>query len=155
MQLAGQLDVDYLEYRLRAPSDLPWARNSGLYATFRKRLAPDPAAILHTVPRKRRAMLRKARALGLQSEVDGDVQRFYRVYSRRVRDLGTPVYPRAYFRTLLDVFGPDCEVLTVVRRGSPLSSVISFYFRDEVLPYYGGGSTRRGSARPMTSCIGR
>jgi FemAB-related protein (PEP-CTERM system-associated) len=37
------------------------------------------------------------------------------------------------------VFGSDCEVLTVVRRGAPLSSVISFRFRDEVLPYYGGG----------------
>ncbi len=91
MQLAAQLDVDYLEYRLREPSDLPWARNSGLYATFRKRLAPDPAMVLHAVPRKRRAMLRKALTLGLQSEVDGDVQRFYSVYSRRVRDLGTPV----------------------------------------------------------------
>jgi FemAB-related protein (PEP-CTERM system-associated) len=139
VRLAGQLGVDYLEYRLRAPSVLPWARNSGLYATFRKRLAPDPDALLRGVPRKRRAMLRKAQALELKSEIDSDVRRFYRVYSHRVRDLGTPVYPAAYFRTLLDVFGADCEVLTVVRRGSPLSSVISFRFRDEVLPYYGGG----------------
>jgi FemAB-related protein (PEP-CTERM system-associated) len=138
-RLAGKLRVDYLEYRLRAPSPLPWARNSGLYATFRKRLGADPAAILRRVPRKRRAMLRKAQALGLESELDGDVRRFYRVYSRRVRDLGTPVYPSAYFRTLLEVFGADCEVLTVVRRGVPLSAVISFYFRNEVLPYYGGG----------------
>jgi FemAB-related protein (PEP-CTERM system-associated) len=139
VDLAGRLGVDYLEYRLRTPSLLPWARNSGLYATFRKRLAPDPAAVLRSVPRKRRAMLRKAQALGLKSEVDGDVRRFYRVYSRRVRDLGTPVYPHTYFRTLLDVFGSDCQVLTVVRGGAPLSSVISFRFRDEVLPYYGGG----------------
>jgi FemAB-related protein (PEP-CTERM system-associated) len=139
VQLAGKLNVDYLEYRLRAPSPLPWARNSGLYATFRKRLGADPAAILRKVPRKRRAMLRKAQALGLESELDGDFRRFYRVYSRRVRDLGTPVYPAAYFRTLLEVFGSDCEALTVVRRGVPLSGVISFYFRNEVLPYYGGG----------------
>jgi FemAB-related protein (PEP-CTERM system-associated) len=139
VRLAAQLEVDYLEYRLRAPSVLPWARNSGLYATFRKRLAPDPEALLRAVPRKRRAMLRKAQALGLKSEIDGDVGRFYPVYSHRVRDLGTPVYPAAYFRTLVEVFGADCEVLTVVRRGSPLSSVISFRFRDEVLPYYGGG----------------
>ena len=139
VRLAAQLNVDYLEYRLRAPSVLPWARNSGLYATFRKRLAPDPEVLLRAVPRKRRAMLRKAQALGLDSEIDGDVRRFYRVYSRRVRDLGTPVYPAAYFRTLLEVFGAGCEVLTVVRRGAPLSSVISFRFRDEVLPYYGGG----------------
>jgi FemAB-related protein (PEP-CTERM system-associated) len=139
VRLAGHLDVDYLEYRLRTPSLLPWARNSGLYATFRKRLAPDPETMLRAVPRKRRAMLRKAQALGLESEVDGDVRRFYRVYSHRIRDLGTPVYSPAYFRTLLEVFGSDCEVLTVVHRGAPLSSVISFRFRDEVLPYYGGG----------------
>jgi FemAB-related protein (PEP-CTERM system-associated) len=139
VDLAGRLGVDYVEYRLRTPSPLPWARNSGLYATFRKRLTQDPEALLRTVPRKRRAMLRKAQALGLASEVDDDVRRFYRVYSRRVRDLGTPVYPYTYFRMLLDVFGSDCEVLTVVRRGAPLSSVISFHFRDEVLPYYGGG----------------
>ena len=94
---------------------------------------------LNAVPRKRRAMLRKAKALGLKSEVDSDIRRFYRVYSRRVRDLGTPVYPASYFRTLLEVFGSDCEVLTVVRRGRPLSSVIAFHWRDEVLPYYGGG----------------
>jgi FemAB-related protein (PEP-CTERM system-associated) len=139
MRLAERLDVDYLEYRLRAPSVLPWARNSGLYATFRKRITPDAEALLRAVPRKRRAMLRKAQALGLESEVDGDVRRFYRVYSRRIRDLGTPVYPAAYFRTLLEVFRADCEVLTVVLSGAPLSSVISFRFRDEVLPYYGGG----------------
>jgi FemAB-related protein (PEP-CTERM system-associated) len=139
VRLAGHLDVDYLEFRLRTPSLLPWARNSGLYATFRKRLAPDPETMLRAVPRKRRAMLRKAQAFGLQSEVDGDIRRFYRVYSHRIRDLGTPVYSPAYFRTLLEVFGADCEVLTVVRRGAPLSSVLSFRFRDEILPYYGGG----------------
>jgi FemAB-related protein (PEP-CTERM system-associated) len=137
--LAAKLGVDYVEYRLRSPSILPWVRNSRLYATFRKRLEPDPETTLNTVPRKRRAMLRKAKALGLKSEIDCDIRRFYRVYSPRVRDLGTPVYPASYFRTLLDVFGSDCEVLTVVRGGRPLSSVITFRWRDEVLPYYGGG----------------
>ena len=80
--LAAKLGVDYLEYRLRSPSVLPWVRNSRLYATFRKRLAPDPETTLNAVPRKRRAMLRKAKALGLKSEVDSDIRRFYRVYSQ-------------------------------------------------------------------------
>jgi hypothetical protein len=36
-------------------------------------------------------------------------------------------------------FGERCEVLTVTdAAGTPLSSVLSFYFRDEVLPYYAG-----------------
>ena len=44
-----------------------------------------------------------------------------------------------YKRQLMESFGKDCEVLTVVgENGRPLSSVLSFYFRDEVLPYYAG-----------------
>jgi FemAB-related protein (PEP-CTERM system-associated) len=31
-------------------------------------------------------------------------------------------------------------VLTVVHDGQAVSSVMSFFFRDEVLPYYGGGT---------------
>ncbi len=34
--------------------------------------------------------------------------------------------------------------LTIVHDGVPVASVMSFYFRDEVLPYYGGGT---GEAR--------
>ena len=47
--------------------------------------------------------------------------------------------PRRYFKALQAEFGDDCEVLTVEdANGRPLSSVLSFYFRDEVLPYYAG-----------------
>jgi exosortase A len=55
---------------------------------------------------------------------------------------GTPALPKRYFAELLREFGPDCEVLTVTGPdGKPLSSVLSFYFRDEVLPYYAGDDT--------------
>ena len=51
--------------------------------------------------------------------------------------------PKRYFETLLKVFGKDCEVLTVTTAdGQLLSSVLSFYFRDEVLPYYAGDDER-------------
>jgi len=37
------------------------------------------------------------------------------------------------------VFGSDCEVLTVLDpKGKPVSSVLSFYFKNKVLPYYAG-----------------
>ncbi|MDP2056440.1 MAG: FemAB family PEP-CTERM system-associated protein, partial [Thiobacillus sp.] len=56
-----------------------------------------------------------------------------------VHRLGTPVFSRKFFRLLKDEFGDDCEVLTITLDGNVISSVMSFYFRDEVLPYYGGG----------------
>jgi len=41
---------------------------------------------------------------------------------------------------LKEVFGDDCEILTITVDGRVISSVMNFYFRDEVLPYYGGGT---------------
>ncbi len=141
VELAGKLGVDYLEYRCRAPMHPDRPRNADLYVTFRKALDPDPERNLLAVPRKQRAMVRKGIKLGLKGETDLDVERFYRLYAASVRNLGTPVFPKAYFRNLRDAFGDDCEVLTVVGPGGrPLAGVMSFYFRDEVLPYYGGGT---------------
>lgn len=94
------------------------------------------------IPRKQRAMVRKGIKNGLVSVLDADVDRFFALYADNVHRHGTPAMPKRYFRMLLDTFGNDCEVLTVTTPdGKPLSSVLSFYFRDEVLPYYAGDDT--------------
>ena len=85
-------------------------------------------------------MVRKGIKAGLQSAIDDDVERFFSAYSASVHRLGTPVFSKRYFRILKQVFGADCEILTVTRDGQLVASVLSFYFRDEVLPYYGGGT---------------
>ncbi|MEJ2530068.1 MAG: FemAB family PEP-CTERM system-associated protein, partial [Gammaproteobacteria bacterium] len=88
--------------------------------------------------RKQRAMVRKGVNAGLQGEVDSGWQRLFRVYSESVRNLGTPVFPAKYFRILREEFGDDCGVLMVTHAGQDVAGVMSFYFRDQVLPYYGG-----------------
>jgi FemAB-related protein (PEP-CTERM system-associated) len=85
-------------------------------------------------------MVRKGIQAGLVGQVDDGVERFFDAYSESVRNLGTPVLPRRYFALLKEVFGEACEVLTVTREGRTVASVLSFYFRDQVLPYYGGGT---------------
>jgi FemAB-related protein (PEP-CTERM system-associated) len=91
------------------------------------------------IPRKQRAMVRKGIKNGLRAELDDGVDRFFALYADNVHRHGTPALPRRYFGALRDEFGADCEVLTVsASDGRPLSSVLSFYFRDEVLPYYAG-----------------
>jgi FemAB-related protein (PEP-CTERM system-associated) len=140
LDLAGRLGVEHLEYRLRAPRHPDWDCNAELYVTFRKALDPDPEKNLLAVPRKQRAMVRKGIKRNLRSEIAPTVDVFYRLYAESVRNLGTPVFSKRYFRTLAEVFGELCETL-VVRDGEvPVAGVMSFHFRGEVLPYYGGGS---------------
>jgi FemAB-related protein (PEP-CTERM system-associated) len=83
-------------------------------------------------------MVRQGIKAELSAEIDPDVSRFYDIYATSVRNLGTPVFSRKYFEISKEVFGQSCQVLTVVRDNRPISSVLSFFFRDEVLPYYGG-----------------
>jgi FemAB-related protein (PEP-CTERM system-associated) len=140
VELGQRLGVDHIEYRSRQPSQESWQRNSSLYVTFRKAIDSDPEKNLLAVPRKQRAMVRKGMTQGLESQIDGNVDRLHAIYAESVKNLGTPVFPKRYFAALQREFGPQCEVLTVVHEGRPVSSVMSFFFRDEVLPYYGGGT---------------
>ena len=137
-RLARSLGVDYLELRNRTPRSPAWARQE-LYVTFRKPIASDDEANNKAIPRKQRAMVRKGIARELRSEIDNSADRFFALYADNVHRHGTPPLSKRYFSLLRDVFGDGCEFLTVLdHRDRPVSGVLSFYFRDEVLPYYAG-----------------
>jgi FemAB-related protein (PEP-CTERM system-associated) len=136
--LAQRLGVAHLELRHMQPRHADWPRQE-LYVTFRKSILADEAANMLAIPRKQRAMVRKGIKNELRSEIDSNVSRFFPLYADNVHRHGTPALPKRYFQALCDEFGKDCDVLTVsAPDGRPLSSVLSFYFRDEVLPYYAG-----------------
>ncbi|MBD3893577.1 FemAB family XrtA/PEP-CTERM system-associated protein [Hydrogenophaga sp.] len=137
-QLARQLGVDHLELRHLQRRHPDWPAQD-LYVTFRKEILPTEEDNLLAIPRKQRAMVRKGIKNGLTAHLDPDAKRFFKLFSHNVHRHGTPALSQRYFQALLDTFGSDCEVLTVCAPdGRPLSSVLSFYFRDQVLAYYAG-----------------
>jgi FemAB-related protein (PEP-CTERM system-associated) len=136
--LAAKLNVDHLEYRSFAATHSDWAHKD-LYVTFRKELFTDHEQNMLAIPRKQRAMVRKGIKAELRGEIDQTADRFFALFSDNVHRHGTPALSKRYFQILMDVFGRDCEVLTVESPDhKPLSSVLTFYFRNEVLPYYAG-----------------
>jgi FemAB-related protein (PEP-CTERM system-associated) len=139
IRMAREMTVGWIEFRSALASPPPWQSRSGLYFIFRRPIAPDAETNLKMIPHTRRRMVRVALDNGLRSEIDGNVDRLHHVYAESVRHLGTPVFSRRYFRLLQERFGSSCEVLTVLHEQRPVASVMSFYFRDEVMTYYGGG----------------
>ena len=136
--LAQELGVDHLEYRNVGARHADWPTQD-LYVTFRKNLLDTDDANMQAIPRKQRAMVRKGIKNGLTAQLENNPDRFFDVYADNVHRHGTPAMPKRYFQALFDTFGKDCEVLTVLGPdGQVLSSVLSFYFRDEILPYYAG-----------------
>jgi len=138
-RLADSLKVDALELRNSRPSDADWPVKE-LYYTFKKTIEPDDEANLMAIPNRQRAMIRKGIKEGLQSEWDEGTDRLYRVYSESVRNLGTPVFSAKYLRILREVFADDCSVLLITHQGQDVAAVMSFYFKNEVIPYYGGST---------------
>jgi len=135
---ARELGAGHLELRNRKIICPTWPRQD-LYVSFRREIHADEEANMLAIPRKQRAMVRKGIKAGLRSVIDTDIDRFFELYADNVHRHGTPGFSRRYFARLLADFGGDAEVLTVEdASGQPLSSVLSFYFRDEVLPYYAG-----------------
>ncbi|HEV2747210.1 MAG TPA: FemAB family XrtA/PEP-CTERM system-associated protein [Allosphingosinicella sp.] len=120
-----------------------WRRRDGTYANFARDLPAEDAAILASIPRKQRAEVRRAQGLGLVvSTGNSSAARsaHYRVYAESVRNLGTPVFPKRLFEAMLEAFGEEADIVTLSQDDEPVASVLSFYFRGTVYPYWGGGT---------------
>ncbi len=143
--LMRRLSVPVMEYRFLVPppegwlDPAQWIARSDLYVVFRKPIAADDEVNLKAIPRKQRAMVRKGIDRGLTSVLDTDTPRLHRIYAESVRNLGTPVFARRYFDILLEEFAGHIDIVTILDGEEALASVMNFYHRDEVLPYYGGG----------------
>ncbi|HEV2818816.1 MAG TPA: FemAB family XrtA/PEP-CTERM system-associated protein [Allosphingosinicella sp.] len=151
--LAGELGCRSMELR-GGPVPEGWAAQTGVYAGFSKPLPEGgDEAILRAMKRRHRS-IRRAREFDLEIRIgNGAADRalHYAVYAEMVRNLGSPVYPRALFAAMLDLFGADADILTVLKDGRPLASAVNFYFRGAVMPYWGGGNAaaREFSASEM------
>lgn len=149
MTLAKEHAVRYLEIRgnphaqFDATASLNgeaarWSRKS-LYFTFLGEIEPSDELNLARIPRKQRRMVRQGEKHGLKAVFGSErLREFYDVYAESVRNLGTPVYGYDYFENLLAAFGEQCKVMVVEQNGKVIAGVLSFFYRDQVLPFYGG-----------------
>lgn len=127
-----------------------WDTWDDKHCGFERPLADSDAAELTAIPRKARAEVRKGLAFGHRittGRAPSDLAAHYACYSESVRNLGTPVFPRALFAAMLEAFPDSSDILTVWQGDIPLASVLSFYHAGAVMPFWGGGSHAARPAR--------
>lgn len=142
-ELAVRLNCPSVELRGGAmPEAGNWHVKTDSHAGFVMPLAQSDEAQLLAVPRKQRAEVRRGLGHGMEVRTGRSAEdrtMHYAVYAESVRNLGTPVFPRRLFDAVMDGFGGDADILTVLHEGRPLASVLSLYHRGAVMPYWGGG----------------
>src|SRR5262245_4087690 len=140
VQLAQAKNVQFLELRnFQNGSTHPSMITKDLYVTFRQQLWGSPERNFLAIPRKTRAAIREGLRNGLRFRVNViGADEFFDIYSRSVHDLGTPVFPKTLFANGLREFGSMCKLFSVHWNDKLVSAVWTLFFRDEVVPYYGG-----------------
>ena len=148
-QLGERLRVKHVEFRNaweQQTTDLPRLNR---YVTFTQEIGSDGEAILESIPRKTRYMVRKSLKEGLISQGEtGDSRAFFDLYSKNLRRLGTPCFPARYFKALLENFRGMVDIREILAGDRKVAAVLTFYFRDQVLPYYGASDPEFNGLAP-------
>ena len=115
-QLADQLDVKYLELRHEAPFDHPkfnFERRDKFH--MRLPLPGDSSELMGFFKAKLRSQVKKSFKGPLDFRFAGldGLDDFYNVFATRMRDLGTPVFPKNLFRKIIVAFDGDAEFCIV------------------------------------------
>lgn len=141
VDLGAKLKVDHLELRSEKPLPLltGWPVKDEMYATFKRTLSDKEDENLKAIPRKKRADVRKGlNSDTLSVDTNFSLDGFFQIYSESVRNLGTPVFPKTFFAAVRDEFPNDVEISAINGPDGPLSALMTYFFRDQVMPYYGG-----------------
>ncbi len=82
---------------------------------------------------KLRSQIRRARKEGMQVRFGpGELESFYEVFSRNMRDLGTPVLSHRFFERIRDRLGDTVVFAAVILRGRPVAAACAFLWKNEV-----------------------
>ncbi len=142
LAIGRELGVDYVEIRDQHLCDYtaPWQLHCK-HSNFAAPIAEDNDKILTNIKRKQRAVIRHSLKNDLTFNTNDNIDVCFELYAQSVRNLGTPVFSKLLFTKLKEYFGERCETAVVYNStNKPISSVMNFYYRDTVLPYYAGSS---------------
>jgi len=126
-----------LELRHLTPKDVPLPASLDK-VTLTLDLTGGEDAVWKRIRNARRSEVRKARRHGLTVTFAGPeaVDDFYRVWSVRMRDLGSPVHRRAFFTRFVATFDDDARVVLVQDGPAPVGAgIVLRHGNRVVLPF--------------------
>jgi FemAB-related protein (PEP-CTERM system-associated) len=125
VELADQLGVRHLELRhRRAVEHARLTTYGGQKVHMIRELPATPGQLWDELAPKVRNQVRKGQKSGLAVVWGRDdlVEEFYDVFSRNMRDLGTPVYSRRLFQAVLRQFPTRAEICVVRLETRPIAA---------------------------------
>ena len=133
INIAQRMNAEYIELRHSR------AIENGLMTKCSKvsmhlELPASHEALWSQFPSKLRSQIKKPQRDGLVARIgkEEEIESFYNVFSLKMRDLGTPVYPRTFFKNILEEFKKSAWICSVYKDEEPVASGFLFGFKDRL-----------------------
>lgn len=146
VRIAGRLGARHIEFRQEKPLNNGFPVKTSK-VSMRLALPSSSDDLWKSFPSKLRSQIRRPQKSGMNMRVgrEEELDGFYHVFSVCMRDLGTPVYPKRFFRTVLERFPESTWICSVYLDNVPMASGFLAAFKDRLeIPW--GASLRRYSA---------
>ena len=138
VEIADELNCDYFELRNREA--IEGLKTKDLYYNFKGEIFSELDENLKAIPRKARRMVRQGDKFGLIPEFGNhNFNEFYNILAKSYHRLGTPIFSKRLFKQFLKIFGEKSAILLIRNKEKiPVAGVLSFFFKDQIIPYYAG-----------------
>lgn len=143
IEIATQCHCGTIELRNTVPLPYELKMRTDKISMFLP-LTPEPQEVWKELRHKTRNRIRKAQREGVivNSGAGELLKEFYRIWTIRMRELGTPCYPPKLFRSILDTFHGTVRIFLATLNGKTIAVLFTYTFKGWVQCSW--GATLRG-----------
>lgn len=147
--LARELGAGHIELRQAEPLETDWPVSQHK-VSMRLALPSDSESLFKAYPSKLRSQIRRGQKEGMKVHIGGAelLNDYYKVFSRCMRDLGTPVYEKGFFRAIIDAFPKETRLFVVSLQQKPLAAGFVYGFRRVLEIPWAASDKRYGRLAP-------
>jgi FemAB-related protein (PEP-CTERM system-associated) len=148
-EIGKNLKVDYIELRQEKNLNINLPHKVHK-VSMRLELPSDQDLLWKSFSSKLRNQIKRPQKEGMYSRIgrEDELENFYNVFCFNMRDLGTPVYPKDFFKKILMMFQKNTWICTVYYNGNPVASGFLIGFKDRLEIPWASSLRRYNSLSP-------
>jgi serine/alanine adding enzyme len=133
VRLAKDLKARHIEFRQECSLHNGFPEKTHK-VSMRLRLPDSPEELLKSFPSKLRSQIKVPQKAGMVARFGGleELEGFYAVFSKNMRHLGTPVYPKSFFCSILKEFRESSWICSIYAGKTPVASGFLAGFKDRL-----------------------
>jgi FemAB-related protein (PEP-CTERM system-associated) len=149
VELSEEYECDTMEFRNIEPLQFDMHQRNDK-VTMCLELSADPAELWKRLRPQIRNRIRKAEKAGLVITTGGleMLSDFYRIWTRRMHQLGTPCYPRKLFSAVLRAFPDDSRIFMIHLNEVPVGGLFVYAFNGLAQSRWGAVLTEYNEISP-------